>query len=252
MLATGITLRYRIMSASAEKDHLPQERQWNIGGDEPSVRVCHSRFRQSFTKRSLHRTRKIDSCDIFPRYWTLDCLLLGYLSTVPRLVLLPQYERVWMKQQQQKKNWGKAGKFVSISALYFKCFWWFVITRALYSKKPWRLFFFFACLCDSTAPVSRLCDRNLVRDQLNRRDRHVFLSPGGGNHCKELTRAEISEQSSATGNLSVMGVKERKMSWKKRKDFAGSASRMRNGCRRTEREGNSQVFKLGCLRLSGK
>lgn len=104
MLATGITLRCRIMSASAD---LSKEKPWNIGRDNPSVRVCHSRFRQSFTKRSLHRKRKIDSCDIFPRYWTLDCLLLGYLSTVPRLVLLPQYKRVWMKQKQKQKTVGE-------------------------------------------------------------------------------------------------------------------------------------------------
>lgn len=74
----------------------------------------------------------------------------------------------------------------------------------------------FACLCDSAAPVYRLYDWNLVWDQLYRRDRHVFLSPRGGNHWKELTRAEISEQSSATGNLSAMGVRGGKKAEKKK------------------------------------
>lgn len=135
----------------------------------------------------------------------------------------------WKKQQQKKtvgiKPWNSSPSQLCTSN----------ISGDLWSHLPFTVKALtgdFACLCDSTAPVSRLCDWNLVWDQLNRRDRHVFLSPRGGNHWKELTRAEISEQSSATGNLSAMGVRGKKKA-KKKEDFTGGASRMGNGCRRT-------------------
>lgn len=215
------------MPASAEKDHLPRERQWIIGGDKPSVRVSHSRLRQSLWKGHFTGRAKSTAVIFFQdtEPW-IACVQVAYL---PRLVLLPRYEHVWLKQATKKKTVGIKPWNSSPSQLCTSN-----ISGDLWSHMPFTVKALtgdFACLCGSAAPVSRLCDWNLVWDQLNRRDRHVFLSPRGGNHWKELTRAEISER------VQLQVICQR-WEWEGKKgekteDFTGGASRMWNGCRRT-------------------